>query len=110
LQVLRDVTEGKCAAGATYSAALLNAVTQGVEAIGLRQVAITGHSPQDSIVAGPKVPEREGKKLLDALLTYKPPADRPTGSGSVERISGFVAAKPQDYASVREMFELLKIR
>ncbi|MBL8911469.1 MAG: PhnD/SsuA/transferrin family substrate-binding protein, partial [Archangium sp.] len=85
LQVLRDVTAGKCTAGATYSAALLNAVTQGVEAIGLRQVAITGHSPQDSIVAGPGVSERDGAKLLDALLSYKPPPDRPTGTGSVER-------------------------
>jgi serine/threonine-protein kinase len=107
LQVLRDVTTGKCAAGATYSAALLNAVTQGVEALGLRQVAITGHSPQDSIVAGPGVSTKDSAKLLAALLSYKPPADRPAGTGSVERISGFVAAKPQDYASVRELFELL---
>ncbi|MFO0597670.1 MAG: serine/threonine-protein kinase [Myxococcaceae bacterium] len=107
LQVLRDVTAGKCAAGATYSAALLNAVTQGVEALGLRQIAITGHSPQDSIVAGPGVPAKDAQRLLDALLGYKPPADRPAGTGSVERISGFVAARPQDYASVREMLELL---
>ncbi|MFT3707027.1 MAG: serine/threonine-protein kinase [Archangium sp.] len=110
LQVLREVTAGKCAAGATYSGALLNAVTQGVEVGGLRTVAITGHSPQDSIVAGPAVSAKDGAKLLEALLSYKPPGDRPAGSGSVERISGFVAAKPQDYASVREMFQLLGIQ
>jgi phosphonate transport system substrate-binding protein len=104
LQVLRDVTQGRCQAGATYSAALLNAVSQGVEAGALRQVAVTGHSPQDSIVAGPTVPAKDAAELLHSLLDYKPPADLPTNS--VERISGFVAAKPEDYASVRELLEL----
>ena len=104
LQVLRDVLAGKCQAGATYSGALLNAVTQGVEVSGLRQVALTGHSPQDAIVAGPKVPAEASAKLLEALRSYKPKADHL--EGSVERISGFVPARPEDYASIRELVEL----
>lgn len=110
LQVLRDVLAGRCLAGATYSAALLNAVTQGVDATGLRQVALTGHAPQDSIVAGPKVPPAEAAALLKALLTYHPPADQPRGTGTMERISGFVSARSEDYASMRELVELQDAR
>ncbi|MDP1830114.1 MAG: serine/threonine-protein kinase [Archangium sp.] len=104
LQVLRDVLEGRCQAGATYSAALLSAVTQGVDATGLRQVALTGHAPQDSIVAGPQVTAAEAAALLKGLLDYRPPADQPRGS--MERITGFVAARTEDYASLRELVEL----
>lgn len=103
LQVLRDVLAGRCQAGATYSGALLNAVTQGVEVSGLRQVALTGHSPQDAIVAGPAVPPEARAKVLEALRSYRPPAGHP---GAVERISGFVPARPEDYASVRELVQL----
>ena len=105
LQVLRDVLRGTCQAGATYSVALLNAVTQGVDVTGLRQVAITGHAPQDSIVAGPGVPQPVAAQLQQALLSYHPPAGRPGGAGSVERISGFVMVKPEDYAQVRALLE-----
>jgi phosphate/phosphite/phosphonate ABC transporter binding protein len=110
LQVLRDVTQGRCHAGATYSAALLNAATQGVESSGLRQVAITGRAPQDSIVAGPVVTPQEAEALLRALLRYRPPGDRPAGAGTVERISGFASARSEDYASVRELVQLLEAR
>jgi phosphate/phosphite/phosphonate ABC transporter binding protein len=106
LQVLRDVLAGRCQAGATYSAALLSAVTQGVDATGLRQVALTGHAPHDSIVAGPAVAPADAAALLKALLSYHPPADQPRGSGAMERISGFVAARAEDYASLRELVEL----
>ncbi len=106
LQVLRDVTEGRCQAGATYSAALLSAVTQGVETSGLRQVALTGHAPQDAIVAGPLVSADDSARLREALLRYRPPGARPTGAGSMERISGFVAARPEDYATLRELVQL----
>jgi phosphonate transport system substrate-binding protein len=105
LQVLRDLVSGRCQAGATYSAALLNAVTQGVDVTGLRQVAITGHAPQDSISAGPGVAPPLAAQLLQALLSYHPPPGRPGGTGSVERISGFVTVKSDDYAAVRELLE-----
>jgi phosphonate transport system substrate-binding protein len=106
LQVLRDVLAGRCQAGATYSGALLNAVTQGVEVSGLRQLALTGHSPQDAIVAGPEVPKARADAFLEALRSYKPPVDRPGGAGSVERISGFAPVRPEDYATVRELVHL----
>jgi serine/threonine-protein kinase len=102
LRVLRDLTEGRCQAGATYSSALLTAVTQGIDVSGLRQVAITGHTPQDTIVAGPMVPTAEAEALLQAVLSYRPPGEH-VGAGTMERISGFVPSKPEDYASVREL-------
>jgi ABC-type phosphate/phosphonate transport system substrate-binding protein len=102
--VLRDVLAGKCQAGATYSGALLNAVTQGVEVSGLRQVALTGHSPQDASVAGPTVAPEAAEQLLEALRSYKPQTEHL--AGSVERISGFVPARPEDHASIRELVQL----
>jgi ABC-type phosphate/phosphonate transport system substrate-binding protein len=106
LTVLRDLSTGRCLAGATYSAVLLTAATQGIDVAGLRQVAITGHAPQDSIVAGPKVTPEEAEAFLQALLRYHPPADQPRGSGAMERVSGFATARIEDYASIRELVRL----
>jgi phosphate/phosphite/phosphonate ABC transporter binding protein len=105
LQVMRDVLGGRCQAGATYSAAQSNAVKQGVDVSALRQVAITGHAPQDGVVAGPTVAAADTAGLKQALLSYRPQGQRP-GSGGMEKISGFVTAKPEDFASVRKLLEL----
>ena len=59
LQVLRDLLAHKCEAGGTYSGVFASAVTQGVDVSVLRQVAVTGRSPQDAVVAGPGVPKAE---------------------------------------------------
>jgi hypothetical protein len=42
--------------------------------------------------------------VLKALLSYRPPADQPRGM--MERISGFVTARDEDYVSLRELVEL----
>lgn len=100
LQVLRDITSGKCAAGGTYSGAFVNAVTQGIDVSILQQIAITGRSPQDTIVAGPQVPASEVAAMKRALFSFKPPAE---AGASIERISGFVEPSPDDYATLREV-------
>ncbi|MBE2250500.1 MAG: PhnD/SsuA/transferrin family substrate-binding protein, partial [Myxococcus sp.] len=103
LQVLRDLAERRCQAGGTYSGAFVNAVTQGVNVASLRQIAITGRSPQDAIVAGPGVPAEERAQLEAALFSYRPPE---RSGATMETITGFVAPKPEDYASLRELVAL----
>ena len=100
LQVLRDLLEHKCEAGGTYSGAFASAVTQGVDVTSLRQVAVTGRSPQDAMVAGAGVPKAEIEALQRALLSYKPPA---VNGLTMERITGFAAARPEDFAALREV-------
>jgi phosphonate transport system substrate-binding protein len=106
LQVMRDVLGGRCQAGATYSAAQSNAVKQGVDVSALRQVAITGHAPQDGVVAGPGIPPADAEGLRQALLSYRPAQGASGSKGGMERISGFVTAKPEDFSSVRELVTL----
>ena len=101
LQVLRDLVAHKCDAGGTYSSILVSAVTQGVDVAALRQVAVTGRSPQDAVVAGAGVPKEQADALARALLSYKPPAGAGLNS-MMERITGFAPAKPEDYAVLRE--------
>ena len=103
LQVLRDLANKRCQAGGTYSGAFLNAVSQGIEVSTLRQIAITGRSPQDTIVAGPAVSKSELDALKVALFAFKPAGGE---SGSIERVTGFVEASPGDYAALRELISL----
>lgn len=103
LQVLRDLASKRCQAGGTYSGAFVNAVTQGIDVSTMRQVAITGRSPQDTIVAGPLVPAAELDAVKAALFAFKPRAD---AVASIERISGFAEPSPDDYASLRELITL----
>jgi serine/threonine-protein kinase len=102
LQVLRDLLAHKCDAGGTYSGVLVSAVTQGVDVAALRQVAVTGRSPQDAVVAGPGVPKAEAEALKKALLSYKP-AEGSRVTSMLEHITGFVPARPEDYAALREV-------
>ncbi|MDP3238306.1 MAG: PhnD/SsuA/transferrin family substrate-binding protein [Myxococcales bacterium] len=100
LQVLRDLADKRCQAGGTYSGVFVNAVTQGIDVSLLRQIAITGRSPQDTIVAGPGVPAAEREALKAALFAFTPVGGE---SGSIERVTGFVEASPDDYAVLREV-------
>ncbi len=100
LQVLRDLASKRCQAGGTSSGAFLNAVSQGIEVSTLRQIAITGRSQQDTIVAGPGVSKVELEALKAALFAFKPVGGE---SGAIERVTGFVEASPGDYAVLREL-------
>jgi len=104
LQVLRDLAAGKCEAGGTYQGAYVNAVTQGVDVSTLRQIAVTGRAPQDTLVAGPAASEEEAEALKKALFSWKP-SRAAEAQGTIERVSGFAEVKPEDFASLREMID-----
>ena len=106
LQVLRDLAARKCEAGGTYQGAFVNAVTQGVDVSMLRQIAITGRSPQDTLVAGPAASKKDIEAFKAALFTFAPQAGRPGESlGTIERITGFAPVKPEDFTALREMMD-----
>ena len=100
IAVLRDLAAGVCDAGAVYSGGYLAADRAGVPVQRLRQLALTGRSPQDAVCAGPKLPATLRAQLKGALLRYD---GKKHGSmeGQVERISGFAPIRDADYESVR---------
>jgi eukaryotic-like serine/threonine-protein kinase len=100
-QVLRDLVDGTCEAGATYSGGFLAADRSGIPVARVRQLAITGRSPQDAICATPSMPPAEKKRIQDALLAYDPKKLGPVG-GRVERISGFARTTDRDYDIIRD--------
>ncbi len=102
LQVLRDLAAGKCEAGGTYQGAFVNAVTLGVDVSRLRQIAITGRSPQDTVVAGPGVSPADATAMQQALYSFDPTAHG-GHLGTIERVSGFTEVEEQDFAALREL-------
>jgi phosphate/phosphite/phosphonate ABC transporter binding protein len=105
IAVLRDLAAGVCDAGAVYSGGYLAADRAGVPVQRLRQLALTGRSPQDAVCAGPKLTPEVRGKLKRALLTYD---GKQHGSmqGNVERISGFAPVREADYDNVRAALRL----
>jgi len=104
LQVMRDLLAKKCDAGGTYSGAFISAVTQGVNPASLRQLAITGRAPQDTIAVGPLVDKADAELVTKALYAFDPKAE--TGSaalGTIEMVTGFGPVKTEDYAVLREL-------
>ncbi len=100
IAVLRDLAAGVCDAGAVYSGGYLAADRAGVPVQRLRQLAMTGRSPQDAVCAGPKVPVAFRQQLKKILLTYDG-KKHGSMSGRVERISGFAPIRDADYDNVR---------
>lgn len=100
IAVLRDLAAGVCDAGAVYSGGYLAADRAGVPVQRLRQLAMTGRSPQDAVCAGPKMSPALRAQLKKALLTFD---GKKAGSmnGQVERISGFAPIRDSDYENVR---------
>ena len=95
---LRDLTNGVCAAAATYNGGYLAADRAGVPVARTRQLALTGRSPQDALVAGGGVPAAERERIRRALFEYKPSKREDTRA---ERISGFAPLSDRDYDRVR---------
>lgn len=75
LQGLRDLTEGVCDAAATYSGSLLSARNRGIQASGLRTVAITGHLPSGTVAVRPGLSDELTEKLRSAHLQFEPSKD-----------------------------------
>ncbi len=90
LQVLRDLLAGKCDAAATYSGSFLTAGKFGIPVGKIRQLAITGHVPQDTVVVPPGTPDSQVKKLRKALLDFDPEKDAGVKVvGDILQITGF---------------------
>ncbi len=106
LQVLRDLTAGKCAAGATYSGAFIAADRMGLKISQLRTLAITGHVPQDVVVAAPDLPEADQEAMKHALQGFDPKQDLDLNHlGETQRITGFVEADDAEWDDLREAID-----
>jgi phosphate/phosphite/phosphonate ABC transporter binding protein len=104
LQVMRDLKDRKCDAGGTYSGAFISAVTQGVNPASLRQLAITGRAPQDTIAAAPLVDKGDLELVTRALFAFDPKDETGQAAlGSIEMVTGFGPVKSDDYAVLREL-------
>lgn len=106
IQSIRDLLDSKCDAAAVYSGAMLAADRFGVPVSQLRQVAITGHVPQDPFVAGPLVPEADRRAMADALFAFKPKEHiGQEWLGDTQRITAFVETSNQDFDFLREIYD-----
>lgn len=102
LQVMRDLLEGRCDVGATFSSAYMTSTQAGVKAGALRMLTVTGRSPQDAICAGPTATPAEIQLLTRALLQFDPHKHADAGMlGEVHRITGFQQGSDSDYADLR---------
>lgn len=107
LQLLRDLSEGKCDVGATHSGAFIAADKQGVPVSRLRTFAITGQVPQDVVCASKKVPMEEREAMKKALIELEPKQE--FGGeylGNTQRITGFVPAREEMYDQLRKAFTM----
>lgn len=106
LQVLRDLVSGQCEIAATSSGALLTASSLGVAAGRLRIFAITGHLPQEVVVAGPGAPSEERLAVQEALFGFDPQSHSESPRpwlGESQRISGFEPVDESLFESLRAL-------
>ena len=97
-QVLQDMTAGACEAGATYSGGYLAADRAGIPVGRMRQLVITGRSPQDMVVAAPTTSAVDRAALGNALLALDPKKSLGQDTiGTLERVSGFSVPRLSDY-------------
>jgi phosphate/phosphite/phosphonate ABC transporter binding protein len=102
IQVLRDLLEGRCDAGAAYSGAVLAADRLGIRVSQLRTLAVTGHVPQDVLCAAPDMPPAIRDAVRDALLRLDVQRDfkRPS-LGDTQRITGFAPVTDHTFDALR---------
>lgn len=99
--VMEDVLAGRCDAGAIYSLALLNARDFGIRSSALRTLAITGHVPFGLFCGSASLAPERAAALRAALLRLEPRKHLARDTvGSIYRISGFVAARPEEFAPI----------
>jgi len=111
LQVFRDLIDGKCKVAATYSGSFLTADSHGIPIGRVRQIAVTGHTPSDTIVARPGLETELVDRVRTALLNFDP--GRHAGAeavGSTLQITGFQEPREEPYRSLeKEVNENLDI-
>ncbi len=92
LQLLRDLLQGRCQAGGTYSLNFQGAEADGVNIAALRVLTITDSVPHDHVVAAPNADPGLVQAFSEALLAFSP---GPQGVGVTEHITGFVPGDGQ---------------
>ncbi len=103
-QVIKDLAADVCPAGATYSGGYLAADRAGIKVARTRQLAITGRSPQDMVVASPTAPSGDRAILGAALLALDPKKSLGQETvGVLERISGFSVPRLADYDALEKL-------
>ncbi len=103
-QVLKDIAAGVCLGGATYSGAYLAADRAGIALGKVRQLMVTGRSPQDMMVASPTTSSADQALMAQALLAIDPKTSLGQDTiGMLERISGFTAPKLVDYEALARL-------
>jgi len=104
--LIRDVIDGRCDIGGSFMAAYKSAEEAGVNSAVARVFGITGRTPHDSIIAGPKADPALVVAMRDALLEFDP--QREAGQkflGTVERLTGFAEVDDQVYDRVRDALD-----
>jgi phosphate/phosphite/phosphonate ABC transporter binding protein len=106
LQLIKDVIDGRCDVGGTFTAAYMAADSEDIQSAQARVLAITGRTPHDAIVAGPGVPSDLTAQLRQAFLDFDPMREAGTQAlGEVERITGFSQVSDDVYDSVRKALD-----
>jgi phosphate/phosphite/phosphonate ABC transporter binding protein len=93
-QVLLDLLQGTCDAGATFSLHYQTADQRGLATARLRILAITGTSLHDAVVASSAADPSTVELVREALLSFQPEPEAP-GAGSQARLSGFAPPPPE---------------
>lgn len=94
LQLIRDILDGTCDVGGTYNGAILAADRMNLPVSNLRTIAITGHTPQDTLTSRTSVDGALREQVKRALLEFEPQRDiGETSLGVTQRITGFQEIK-----------------
>ncbi len=104
LQAMRDLIEGECDAAAVYSGAFLSADQFGIRTGRMRNLAVTGHIPQDTMTAGSHVSPVDRELVRGALLAFDPTEEFGVERlGTTQRITGFSATTRESFQPLREI-------
>jgi len=102
LALIRDLIDGKCDIGGTFTAAYMNADEAGINAAKARVFQITGRTPHDAICSGPEVSESRKEAMREALLDFDPKREAGLEMvGGIERLSGFSPVTDAVYGPIR---------
>ncbi len=103
LQVMRDLVDDHCDVAATYSGAFVAAGEHGIPVGQFRTLAITGHSPSDTITARPGLSRELFERLQRLLLDFDPRKHAGTSKvGETLQITGFQRPREEIYRDLAD--------
>ncbi|MFK7929777.1 MAG: serine/threonine-protein kinase [Myxococcota bacterium] len=98
-QVISDVADGTCDAGATFTAALRSAYDVELDVARTRQLDVTGHTPSDALCARLGKNTQTIKRVGEIMLAWKPANDAKF-LGDRLHLSGF---RPDEDATFEDL-------